>query len=77
MQRRNEEESFMRKHMNEKHVGQVEDFRARVTHVNKDCLTRQVREGVLIRRSNKKLMNTKTEWFQPPLYRIQSEIVNN
>ena len=76
MQRRKEEESFMRKHMNEKN-GISRRFRARVTHMNKDCLTRQVREGVLIRRSNKKLMNKKTEWFQPQLYRIQNEIVNN
>ena len=80
MQRRKEEESFMRKHMNEKNRLRIgRRFRARVTHMNKDCLTRHVRERVLIRRSNKKLMNKKTEWFQPQLYRnrIQNEIVNN
>ena len=67
----------MRKHMEDKHAGLEEDFRAKVTHMNKDCLTRQVREGILIRRNNKELMNTKTEWFQPPLYRIKSEIVSS
>lgn len=67
----------MKKHMEERHAGEEEDFRARVTHANKDCLTRQVREGVLIRRCRKELMNTRSEWFQPPLYRIRSEIINN
>ena len=76
LQKSKEEESFMKKHMQERHAGEEEDFRARVTHVNKDCLTRQVREGVLIRRCKKELMNTRSEWFQPPLYRIRSEMVN-
>ena len=45
------------------------------THTNKDCIGRQVREGVLIRRSNKQMMNSKSEWFQPPIYRIRSEVI--
>ena len=77
LQRSGKEDSFMRKHMEERHLGEEEDFVAKVTHTNKDCLTRQVREGVLIRRSNKEIMNSKTEWFQPPLYRIRSEIINS
>ena len=77
MQRSNAEESFMRRHMQEKHPGEEGDFRARVTHTNKDCLTRQVREGVLIRRSRKEIMNTRSEWFQPPLYKIRSELINS
>ena len=77
MQKKGNEDSFMKKHMNENHPGAENDFVARVTHANKDCLTRQVREGVLIRRSRKVLLNSKTEWFQPPLYRIRNEIVNS
>ena len=69
-----EEDYFMSEHMKEKHPGLEESFRATVTHTNKDCLTRQIREGVLIRRTKKALMNTKSEWFQPPLYQIRSEI---
>ena len=68
---------FMSKHMREKHVGHNEDFRAKITHMNKDCLCRQIREGVLIRRSGKELMNTKAEWFQPPLLSIRSEIIRS
>ena len=70
LQRSGKEDSFMRKHMEERHLGEEENFTAKVTHTNKDSLTRQVREGVLIRRSMKEIMNSKTEWFQPPLYRI-------
>ena len=66
----------MNKHMKENHEGEVDNFTAKVTHVNKDSLTRQIREGVLIRRSKKTLMNSKTEWFQPPLYRVRNEIEN-
>ncbi len=72
---RSKEESFMKKHEEEVHGGQVASFKARVTHTNKDCLTRQVREGVLIRRCRGPIMNSKTEWFQPPLFKIQNEVV--
>ena len=69
------ESSFVRKHMEEAHKEREGDFRAKVTHTNKDSLSRQIREGVLIRREKRGLMNTKSEWFQPPLVRIQSNIV--
>ena len=68
------EGSFMRKHMEEKHRGEVSQFRPRVTHSNRDCLTRQVREGVLIRH-NSNVLNTKSEWHLPALFRINNEVV--
>ena len=74
---KNDEEHFMKKHMKDKHQGQTENFTARVTHINSDCLSRQVREGVYIRRSKKKILNSKTEWFQPPLYQIRYELENS
>ena len=42
--------------------------------MTRDCLTRQVRENVLIRRSQVPVLNSKTEWHQPALYRIQLEV---
>ena len=69
------EASFTHKHMEKCHQGRESKFKAKVTHSNKDSLGRQVREGVLIRRSNKEMMNSKSEWFQPPIYRVRSEIV--
>ena len=70
-----DEEGFMVKHMRECHDGEERDFRARVTHANRDCLSRLIREGLMIKRSNRRVLNTKSEWFQPPLYRIQSEVL--
>ena len=75
-QNRNETESFMIRHYEEKHRGEEErKFIAKVTHTNKDCLTRQIREGVLIRRETQHVLNSRTEWFQPPLFRVQSEVI--
>ena len=70
------EGSFMKKHMNEHHEGMEGKFVAQVTNSNQDCMTRQVREGVLIRKQAY-CLNTKAEWFQPALYRVRSEIVKD
>ena len=70
-----EDEAFMSKHYREEHIGEEKKFSAKVTHTNRDCLTRQIREGVLIRRATKPLLNSRTEWFQPPLFRVQSEVL--
>ena len=69
--------SFMRKHM-EKYHRDTEiqsSFRARVVRTNTDSFTRQIREGVLIRRADRETMNSKSEWFQPPIFQVRSEIV--
>ena len=66
--------SFMAKHQTELHQGEDARYEARVTATTRDCLTRQVREAVLIRRSQVNVLNGKTEWHQPALFRIQSEI---
>jgi hypothetical protein len=72
---RRQDESFMKKHEEECHGGREVQFKARVTHTNRDCLSRQIREGVLIRRSNRPILNSRTEWFQPPLFRVYNEVV--
>ena len=69
------ESCFVRKHMSEEHEGEEMNFSARVTHSNKDSLTRQIREGVMIRKYGPMVMNTKSEWFQPPLYRVRHHVV--
>ena len=73
---RGDDGSFIKKHMEECHNGEVGAFVARVTHSNKDCLTRQIREGVLIRKGRYN-MNTKSEWHQPSLYRVHSEVIRD
>ena len=66
--------SFIKKHQESKHRGQEPVYRARVTAKTRDCLSRQVREAVLIRRSDKNILNGKSEWHQPALYRVQQEV---
>ena len=66
--------SFIVKHQNNAHNGEEADYRAKVTASTRDCLTRQVKEAVLIRRRNREVLNSKTEWHQPALFRVQNEI---
>ena len=75
--REEEEEStsFVRRHMEQHHKGLQSKFKARVTKANNDSFSRQVREGVLIRRCRKEMLNSKSEWFQPPIYRVRSELI--
>ena len=72
----NNDGSFMKKHMEEYHEGEEVNFEGRVTHSNKHCLTRQVREGVLIKQGGK-IMNTKSEWHQPSIYSVRREVVRD
>ena len=69
------QDSFLLKHQLEKHQGRPAVFTAKVTGTYKDCLSRQVAEGVNIRRCDANLMNTKSEWHQPPIWKVQSEIL--
>ena len=66
--------SFMVKHQTNAHQGIESDYKAKVTASTRDCLTRQVREAVLIRRSQVAVLNGKSEWHQPALYRVQQDV---
>ena len=69
------EDSFLLKHQLDRHQGGPAAYSAKVTTRFTDCLSRQVAEGVKMRRCPANLMNTKSEWHQPPIWRIQSEIL--
>ena len=69
-----ETESFIGKHQQEKHNGMDPDFKAKVMYSFQDTLSRQVAEGVCIRRCKTDILNTKTEWHQPSLWKVRSEI---
>ena len=66
--------SFMMKHQRRKHQGVAGEYTAKVTGSSRDCLTRQVKEAVLIRRCKMPVLNSKKEWHQPALLQIQSEL---
>ena len=66
--------SFMLRHQEEKHNDAPGSNVAKVTGFARECVTRQVREAVLIRRCQEPTLNGKSEWHQPALYTVQSEI---
>ena len=66
--------SFIVKHQTNTHQGEEAAYKAKVTASTRDCLTRQVREAVLIRRSQVTVLIGKFEWHQPALYRVQHEV---
>ena len=69
-----EAESFMYKHQKDRHHGAEANFTAEVKASFKDCLSRQVAEGVHIRRCEKELLNSKSEWHQPALWKVRTEL---
>ena len=73
--RRQDENSFMHRHQMEKHEGAPGNFRMRVVKTFKDPLSRQVTEAVLIKIHRGELLNSKSEFHQPSIVRIQSEII--
>ena len=70
----NNKKSFMKRHQDKEHSGVVGVYTAKATHITADCLSRQVREAVEIRRCKVPVLNSKTEWHQPPLFQIQTEL---
>ena len=70
-------DSLINKHQINEHAGGEPNFKAKVTGVFKDTLSRQVSEGVSIRHGGQSVLNSKSEWHQPPLWRVMSEIVQD
>ena len=64
----------MLKHQDEAHRGMEGDYKAVVKNSYNDCLSRQIAEAVLIRRSEGRLLNSKAEWHQPALWAVRSEL---
>ena len=67
-------ESFVFQHQVERHGGAAPNFISKVTKSFSDCLTRQISEAVYIRRSEIEVLNSKSEWHQPALFKVQHEI---
>ena len=75
--RKSRAESFIKKHQDKEHIGTEPEVEAKVTRVFRDSLSRQVSEGVFIRHGGQSLLNSKSEWHQPPLWRVQSEMLRD
>ena len=75
--RKDSPQSFMTKYQTEKHYGEAADFTAKVTVCFKNSFSRQISQGVYIRRSDCEVLNSKAEWHQPALWRVRNEQVSN
>ena len=71
---RRQPDSFMIKHQQDRYAGAEEEYKAKVICSFNDCLSRQIAEGVQIRRCEKEVLNTKAEWHQPALWKVRSEL---
>ena len=65
-----QEDNALWKHCLVAHQGEKVEFSMRVVGTFQSCLVRQVNEGVRIKRSKAKLMNSKGEFHQHPVVRV-------
>ena len=68
------QESFTFKHQTEVHNGIEGEYKAEVKYSFNNSLSRQVAEGVLMRRCGEHVLNTKAELHQPKLWSVRSEL---
>ena len=67
-------ESFINNHQQEMHGGQAPDFKCSVLKTFKDPLSRQVCEGVQIRRLPGGVLNSKLEYYQQGTYTMDRQV---
>ena len=67
-------DSFMYNHQEERHPGDQPDYNVSVVGSYRDPLSRQVAEGVLITRCREEILNSKSEFRQPPIVRVRREV---
>ena len=67
--------SFLHNHQVKQHNSEPADFDVKVIKSFKDPLSRQVTEAVLIKNHTGELLNSKSEFYQPPIVRVRSEVI--
>ena len=67
--------SFLHNHQVEQHNSEPADFDVKVIKSVKDPLSRQVTEAVMIKNHTGELLNSKSEFHQPPIVRVRSEVI--
>ena len=67
--------SFLHNHQVEQHNSEPADFDVKVIKSFKDPLSRQVTEAVMIKNHTGELLNSKSEFHQPPIVRVRSEVI--
>ena len=71
---KNPKESFIRNHQIQKHGNSEPNFKVKVFKSFHDSLSRQVFEGVAIRRQNSESLNSKQDYYSASTYNIRKEV---
>ena len=71
---RNKVDSWMRCHQIEKHDDEEPKYKVSVLETFKDPLSRQIHEGVLIRHSGQRALNTKKDYYQTATYSVEKTV---
>ena len=58
---------FVNKQMDEHDGGRQGSFDAQVTHSNKNCISRNLREDILTRTQGVNYINIRSKWYQSTL----------
>ena len=64
----------MRCHQIEKHDDEEPKYKVSVLETFKDPLSRQIHEGVLIRHSGQRALNTKKDYYQTATYSVEKTV---
>ena len=64
----------MYNHQIEKHGGAPANFKIKVLQSFRDCLSHQAAEATYISGTPGELLNSKSEFFQPPIVQVRREI---
>ena len=74
--RNNENLLKINNHQLEKHNGEEADFNFKILKSFKDPLSRQIFEGVQIRRATGEVLNSKLEYYQQATYTVRKETMH-
>ena len=69
-------DSFIKNHQSEKHNDNPADFKVKVVKSFRDPLSRQVYEGIYIRKNSRVSLNTKLDYYQPSTYNMRREMLH-
>ena len=70
------EDSFIYNHQRECHNGTQHQFKTKVLKTFQDPLSRQVSEGVYIRRNTNNSLNTKLDFYQTSTYKVRRDVLH-
>ena len=69
------DKSFIHNHQVQAHNSEPANFKASVVKACKEPLTRQVTEAILIKNHRGEILNSKAEFYQPPIVQVRREVV--